>query len=929
MINFIIKKQTLSLLFIFLFLGVLGLFSGVHAQEEVFDCKKSVSLVARDSFGEYIPNTSYVVYRQIEDVDGNPKPGKEIASGKTSEITGKGEFSFHDKDWSDYVIEMWVEGKGRFWFYGDLNLVCDSQDEKSEDVTEFLSSIRFVLRNTENELLKNHNFSIYTQRYDADNNPIKEKQDLVKTLNTSNEGEVVVYLPSSDRSLSGEDGGCYVFQTSSLDGGQYLVYDLCVSDGSENDFEYVLSDMKLNLKNVSGLSFPANTKIEMYKQEEDENNDYVVGEYCKEILTNDEGVALFSYPEGVYVARIKGADEKYQYFWDLEMEEGDRMEYDLTTQSSWSPGVGACEASSNLTVITKNIKGELISGLNFELYEQVENVNGVPSVGTKILSGKIDDYGKSVKVFNPNSLKKYALKIYDKNSKVGDFWFFDGWQFLCGQNKEIVKNIPSLSFVLRDGEGDLKKNHKFSVYTQKHDVDGNPIKEKQDLVVADLTTSEEGIATIYVSPDHPCDDDKKGTYVLVSKNENKKVFEEYYIYVESGEDKIVEYVFSDAILSVKDASGKFLKEKEVYLYEQSRDLNGNYALGEKLYTVKTDSNGQARIEYPSGRYAISIKDSLGKNNEFWNINIKNRQRTEIALVSNLTRVYFYDSAGQAKSKKTSVNIFDLQETSSNIFVKNEKIKTVSVGDGGYVEVMLKPGPYLFSINENKLEYGKSFYAQNNKVQEFKVKVSDSSRVLAGQTFYLEKPVQARALSKKLSGYILLQVEDHGEAWYVSPSDEKRYYMKDGDVAYEMMRRFGLGISNDDLKKIPIGIDDRFEDFDYDADMVPDKMEEALGTDMYSSDSDGDGYDDGVEVKNGFNPLGSGRSNGDFNFSEKLKGKIVLQVESKGEAWYVNPKDGRRYYMKDGDSAYEIMRFLSLGITNNDLDEIETGTMALN
>ena len=52
----------------------------------------------------------------------------------------------------------------------------------------------------------------------------------------------------------------------------------------------------------------------------------------------------------------------------------------------------------------------------------------------------------------------------------------------------------------------------------------------------------------------------------------------------------------------------------------------------------------------------------------------------------------------------------------------------------------------------------------------------------------------------------------------------------------------------------------------------------------------------------------------------------MQVESRGEAWYLNPDDRRRYYMKDGESAYEIMRFLSLGITDENLEKIESGTV---
>ena len=66
--------------------------------------------------------------------------------------------------------------------------------------------------------------------------------------------------------------------------------------------------------------------------------------------------------------------------------------------------------------------------------------------------------------------------------------------------------------------------------------------------------------------------------------------------------------------------------------------------------------------------------------------------------------------------------------------------------------------------------------------------------------------------------------------------------------------------------------------------------------------------------------------GDTNLVNRLKGKILLQVEKNGEAWYVNPNDGKRYYMKNGETAYQIMRNLSLGITNANLERLLVGEL---
>jgi len=61
-------------------------------------------------------------------------------------------------------------------------------------------------------------------------------------------------------------------------------------------------------------------------------------------------------------------------------------------------------------------------------------------------------------------------------------------------------------------------------------------------------------------------------------------------------------------------------------------------------------------------------------------------------------------------------------------------------------------------------------------------------------------------------------------------------------------------------------------------------------------------------------------------AERTSGKILLQVERHGEAWYVHPKTGIRYYMKDGEAAYNLMRYYSLGITNADLEKIPVGDL---
>lgn len=124
--------------------------------------------------------------------------------------------------------------------------------------------------------------------------------------------------------------------------------------------------------------------------------------------------------------------------------------------------------------------------------------------------------------------------------------------------------------------------------------------------------------------------------------------------------------------------------------------------------------------------------------------------------------------------------------------------------------------------------------------------------------------RAGALADRLRGYVLLQVQQHGEAWYVSPDAGTRTYMKDGTAAFSIMRSFGLGISDKDLAAL-------------------------LG--------------------------------GDTAMKARLLGRILLQVQQHGEAYYVCPRDGAITYMKDGAAAFGILRACGLGITDADLAQI--------
>lgn len=125
-------------------------------------------------------------------------------------------------------------------------------------------------------------------------------------------------------------------------------------------------------------------------------------------------------------------------------------------------------------------------------------------------------------------------------------------------------------------------------------------------------------------------------------------------------------------------------------------------------------------------------------------------------------------------------------------------------------------------------------------------------------------IAGEGLNNRLRGRILLQVEQNGEAWYVEPGSGKRAFLGRPEDAFEVMRNFGLGVSEADYNKM-------------------------VANNYYAS--------------------------------AQLAGKIILRVESKGEAYYIHPETRKLFYLGRPADAFRVMREQGLGISNNDLAEL--------
>jgi hypothetical protein len=199
---------------------------------------------------------------------------------------------------------------------------------------------------------------------------------------------------------------------------------------------------------------------------------------------------------------------------------------------------------------------------------------------------------------------------------------------------------------------------------------------------------------------------------------------------------------------------------------------------------------------------------------------------------------------------------------------------------------------------------------NETEAENQVSISKEKIAITNQNLY-----------NNLKGKIILTVETNGEAYYINPQDQSMNYLGRPDDAFSTMRNEGVGISNENLEKIEIGLTS-LSGADSDQDGLSDLLEDSIGTDKTQKDSDNDGHDDKTEILGNYDPTQKNTQYKiDSSFAKQQVGKIFLQVEKNGEAWYINPQDNKRYFLGRPADAFSVMRNLGLGISNQNFNSL--------
>ncbi len=772
--------------------------------------------------------------------------------------------------------------------------------------------VKVTARDPNGSYIAGASVDVYTQTVDADGNKKPGTRMGGGTTDATLGYATITFKNSAVVSAP------YVFRIRTIgkDSASFWFFDNTLGCGETTTVSKTLSGILVSLRAANG-DVLTNTSFSIYTQLRDASG----------VLQNTKNELMGSYNSGssgqvkLYLPQgsVRGLSSGASDYYVLEVNHGGVKSYIYNIAVNDSNITETLFYLSILRIRLKYDSGPSAVGATVEVYTQKVNLNNEAQTDVKVGTFTIADNGYGSIEVSPGM---YALKV-----KVGNtyqtFWdnnVADGQtsEFLLTLNGSPTSassttaclNVSKVNIALRDIAGHNAAGLKFEIYEQGTDANGLPVAGTK---MAAGTVDSGGRATVSFKPD------SSKNYALKVWDKKADLGEFWYFNVVKfvcDYDRNITKSLPALKIVLRDSDGKPRYNYSFSLYAQRYDVDGNptFAATDLIANLKTGSDGQA-IVYVSpynvyhsnqtGYYAISTKDGNNAVKNFYNILVTDeRDFTYQPSFSGLT-----GELRDAQDRALSVNSMSLyeQKSSGGYFSLGQKLLSFKTDASGQFKFEYSAGTYALTSTDD--------LGRQNIFWNIVIGQSSTYKKLTTSliNFNFTDPT-----GRTDSTLQLFTLTGKGGTYYRGDMI-KTMKLSNGHAAYSLAAGTYL-ISY-------TGTNDRLfgqafyakNGYTYNLNFSTSAKYSLNGKTAFSlAASDSNKATPAPTISNS---TGSAVPT-TGTIANRLKGRILLQVQDKGQAWYINPVDGERYSLGRPEDAYNLMRKLALGVSNESFSSIE-------
>jgi len=166
--------------------------------------------------------------------------------------------------------------------------------------------------------------------------------------------------------------------------------------------------------------------------------------------------------------------------------------------------------------------------------------------------------------------------------------------------------------------------------------------------------------------------------------------------------------------------------------------------------------------------------------------------------------------------------------------------------------------------------------------DLQAEVKQSKRPDRAKSGFTRRRISDSSFYRRHKGLFLIKPEDRGKLFYLDPQEPVLYHLTNKQAAEDLVQDQAHGVSDITLTLIEAATTSR------------------QGLSGYTQKQK-------AELSR--------------EIATRLSGQILLQAEGRGELWYVNPADLRRYYLGKPENSFSRVRVMAVGIANSDFAKL--------